>query len=69
MRIILNTDKKTVAAPWIYAVKQDELNRIIADGGGNRKNDFKAYRRLRCLPVKSFYTFYKRDREVTSYGL
>ena len=43
MRIILDTDKKTIAVPWNYAAKLEELNKIIADGGGNKKYDFKSY--------------------------
>ena len=43
MRIILDTDKKTITVPWNYAAKLDELNRIIADGGGTKKYDFKSF--------------------------
>lgn len=43
MRIILDTDKKTITVPWNYAAKLEELNKIIADGGGNKKYDFKSY--------------------------
>ena len=43
MRIILDTDKKLITVPWNYAAKLDELNRIIADGGGNKKYDFKSF--------------------------
>ena len=43
MRIILDTDKKTITVPWNYAAKLDELNRIIEDGGGSKKYDYKSY--------------------------
>ena len=29
MRIILDTDKKTITVPWNYAAKLEEINRII----------------------------------------
>ena len=41
MRIILDTDKKTIIVPWNYAAKLDEINTIIKDGGGNKKYDLK----------------------------
>lgn len=34
MRIILDTDKKTIIVPWNYTAKLDELNRTIAAFGG-----------------------------------
>ena len=43
MRIILDTDKKTVTAPWNYAAKLEEINRIIRDGSGYRQYTFKTY--------------------------
>ena len=43
MRIILDTDKKTITVPWNYAAKLEELNKIIKDGGGSKKYDFKSY--------------------------
>ncbi len=43
MRIILDTDKKTITVPWNYADKLKELNRIIKDGGGTKQYDFKSY--------------------------
>lgn len=43
MRIILDTDKKTITVPWNYSVKLEELNRIIEDGGGTKKYDFKNF--------------------------
>lgn len=29
MRIILDTDKRTITVPWNYGAKLDELNRLI----------------------------------------
>ena len=43
MRIILDTDKKTIIVPWNYAAKLDELNRIISEGGGTKKYSFVSY--------------------------
>ena len=43
MRVILDTDKKTITVPWNYAAKLDELNSIIASGGGTKKYDFKSF--------------------------
>ena len=43
MRIILDTDKKTITVPWNYSAKLEELNRIIEDGGGSKKYDFKSF--------------------------
>ena len=43
MRIILDTDKKLITVPWNYAQKLEELNSIIAQGGGSKKYDFKSY--------------------------
>ena len=43
MRIILDTDKKTITVPWNYAAKLEELNKIIKQGGGTKKYDFKSY--------------------------
>ena len=37
MRIILDTDKKTITVPWNYASKLEEINRIIKDGGGDKQ--------------------------------
>lgn len=34
MRIILDTDKKTITVPWNYQQKLDELNRIAEQYGG-----------------------------------
>lgn len=33
MRVILDTDKKTITVPWNYSDKLAEINRIIKDGG------------------------------------
>lgn len=43
MRIILDTDKKTITVPWNYAKKLEELNEIIKNGGGNKHYEFKTY--------------------------
>ena len=43
MRIILDTDKKTITVPWNYAKKLEELNEIIKSGGGSKQYDFKSY--------------------------
>ena len=43
MRIILDTDKKTITVPWNYAAKLQEINEIIASGGGEKKYTFKSY--------------------------
>lgn len=31
MRIILDTDKKTITVPWNYQAKLDEINKLIAE--------------------------------------
>lgn len=43
MRIILDTDKETITVPWNYAQKLEELNKIIKQGDGTKKYDFKSY--------------------------
>lgn len=43
MRIILDTDKKTITVPWNYSDKLAEINRIIKDGGGDKQYTFKTY--------------------------
>lgn len=45
MRIILDTDKKTITVPWNYAQKLEEMNKIIAAAGGTGAKtwDFKNY--------------------------
>ena len=43
MRIILDTDKKTITVPWNYAQKIAELNEIIKSGGGDKQYNFKSF--------------------------
>lgn len=43
MRIILDTDKKTITVPWNYAQKLNEINSIIKAGQGTKQYDFKSY--------------------------
>lgn len=43
MRIILDTDKKTITVPWNYSDKLSEMNRIIRDGGGDKQYTFTTY--------------------------
>ena len=43
MRIVLDTDKKTITVPWNYSEKLAEINRIIKDGGGDKQYTFKTY--------------------------
>ncbi|MEE1017607.1 MAG: hypothetical protein U0L27_08055 [Ruminococcus sp.] len=43
MRIILDTDKKTITVPWNYAAKLEELNRIMKEGGGDKEYSFTSY--------------------------
>ena len=45
MRIILDTDKKTITVPWNYAEKIDAMNKIIEESGAKeaKKWDFKNY--------------------------
>ena len=38
MRIILDTDKKTITVPWNYQKKLDALNDIIVEATGNEDN-------------------------------
>lgn len=42
MRIVLDTDKKTITVPWNYAAKLEELNRIIEQGEGKKSTTSKA---------------------------
>lgn len=42
MRIVLDTDKKTITVPWNYAAKLEELNGIIEQGGGTKSMTSKA---------------------------
>ena len=37
MRIILDTDKKTITVPWNYQQKLDEINRIIMEVSDDEK--------------------------------
>ena len=37
MRIILDTDKKTITVPWNYQKKLDELNKLIAEYSDGKK--------------------------------
>lgn len=43
MRIILDTDKKTITVPWNYSDKLATMNKIIAEAGGDKKLDFVEY--------------------------
>ena len=45
MRIILDTDKKTITVPWNYQAKLDEINRIIMEVSNDpeKKKTFKGY--------------------------
>ena len=45
MRIILDTDKKTITVPWNYQAKLDDLNRIAEQYGGKdyKKQTFTGY--------------------------
>ena len=45
MRIILDTDKKTITVPWNYQQKLDAVNEIIvgATGDENNKKTFTGY--------------------------
>ena len=37
MRIILDTDKKTITVPWNYQEKLDTLNKLIMEVSGDEK--------------------------------
>ena len=43
MRIVLDTDKKTITVPWNYAAKLEEINRIIKDAGVDKQYTVKTY--------------------------
>lgn len=43
MRVILDTDKKTITVPWNYAAKLDEMNAIILEVTGNDKSKKKSF--------------------------
>ena len=34
MKIVLDTDKKTITVPWNYTAKLEEINRMIKEFGG-----------------------------------
>lgn len=37
MRIILDTDKKTITVPWNYQQKLEEYNKIVEEISGSRE--------------------------------
>lgn len=37
MRIILDTDKKTITVPWNYQKKLEEMNKLIAEYSDGKK--------------------------------
>ena len=41
MRIILDTDQKTITVPWNYTAKLEEMNRVIKDGSETKEHIFK----------------------------
>ena len=45
MRIILDTDKKTITVPWNYAAKLEEYNNMVMAITGNdtKKKTFKTF--------------------------
>ena len=45
MRIILDTDKKTITVPWNYQQKLNELNKMIVEYSGdeNKKKTFTGF--------------------------
>ncbi|WP_191433785.1 hypothetical protein [Flavonifractor sp. An112] len=45
MRIILDTDKKTITVPWNYQAKLDEYNKMVMEISGDeaKKKSFKGY--------------------------
>ena len=45
MKVILDTDKKTITVPWNYADKLAEINRIAQEFGGKdvEKQTFTGY--------------------------
>ena len=47
MRIILDTDKKTVTVPWNYMEKLEAMNKIIVEATGDesKKKTFDGYLR------------------------
>ena len=45
MRVILDTDKRTITVPWNYSDKLNAMNKIIAEatGGTGKKKTFTGY--------------------------
>ena len=45
MRIILDTDKKTITVPWNYSAKLEAINTMIRDavGDDSKKKTFSGY--------------------------
>jgi len=43
MRIILDTDKKTITVPWNYQQKLDKMNELIMEVTGDDKNKKKTF--------------------------
>ena len=45
MRIILDTDKKTITVPWNYSEKLEAMNKIIMEvtGDASKKKTFTGY--------------------------
>ncbi len=45
MRIILDTDKKTITVPWNYQQKLDKMNELIMEvtGDEKKKKSFSGY--------------------------
>lgn len=45
MRIILDTEKKTITVPWNYQKKLDEINNLVLEltGDGSKKKTFNGY--------------------------
>ncbi len=37
MRIILDTDKRTITVPWNYQKKLDDINKVIMEATGDEK--------------------------------
>ena len=54
MRIILDTDKKTITVPWNYTTKLEEINRMIKEYGGE---DAK---------TKTFSGYLRKKAQITS---
>ena len=45
MRIVLDTDKKTITVPWNYQQKLEEYNAMVMEisGDASKKKTFKSY--------------------------